>query len=139
MINERFTLFIFSLITINIKIKLPHKVDEERGKAQFDKSKKVLIVTLPILKPVENLLVQAQQQNLVEECPQVNTDQTLHEDTKQPGTDSMAVTKDVEAQDALCTEDIPSGSDNMVNGDNGDEISEETECFDSTNASSGFI
>lgn len=47
-------------------------MDEEKGKAQFDKSKKVLTVTLPVLKPmvVETFdNNQMSPKSLVEECP----------------------------------------------------------------------
>eukprot|EP00794_Sanderia_malayensis_P004607 gene4607-5213_t len=33
------------------QLSLPYPVDEDKGKAQFDKSRKVLIVTLPVLSP----------------------------------------------------------------------------------------
>lgn len=58
---------VFSLTLKFEQISLPHKVDEDNGKAQFDKTKKVLIVTLPIVRP-EPLDIPSLKPHLVEEC-----------------------------------------------------------------------
>ena len=47
---------------------MPHKVDEDNGKAQFDKTKKVLIVTLPILRPEPLDIPPPIKTPLIEEC-----------------------------------------------------------------------
>ena len=58
----------FSLTTIYEQISLPHKVNEDNGKAQFDKTKKVLIVTLQILRPEVLEIPPLKTTSLVEEC-----------------------------------------------------------------------
>ena len=66
-------------------------MDEERGKAQFDKSKKVLIVTLPILKPEPVVMVPNPSSRLVEDCTEEKD--AIHDGGHSPdsGIDEMCV------------------------------------------------
>ncbi|XP_066918454.1 protein kintoun-like [Clytia hemisphaerica] len=104
----------------HLDISLPHKVDEDRGKAQFDKSKKVLIVTLPILKAEPVTMVPNPPSRLVEEC--VDEKDVIHNGGHSPdsGIDEMCNHHQNDEEDAEVVEDAdecvfqPSDLDNAV-------------------------
>lgn len=120
----------------HLDIKLPYKVDEDRGKAQFDKTKKILTVTLPIVKPTEV----TEPQTLVQECPPENSDANEHEDgtTSQPRKKNMTLPNGGEVQDKPCSDNVQTVND--VNDDDSnseafEEITmEDVDAIDLTNA-----
>ena len=74
------SLFVF-LDSSHAKLALSYPVDDEKGKAKFDKAKKTLTVTLPVLPPVDQPdLVDVPVRPLVSEIPLESENETVIED-----------------------------------------------------------